>query len=183
MAHGLEASPSPVAQPDENRTEERTHRVQLAKEVVALLLGVATTWYYLMVHMDNVNEIDRPDAVGFLEKYWFATAVNDPELALETLTTDNFRQIEQGDGMSFKSWWDRVESIDDVSVSDMVGGRTSKNRFDVTWQWNFSDDRPSVTSTARVTLYCASWWGRYVPTRSCDPEDIRLDDSQRVEDP
>lgn len=169
--------PAPATAAAPERKVDRGLKYWLELLGLALAFAVAVNgWIYA------VNSMDRQDVYAFFTQHWFPTAISDPNLALSYWTTENYRQLPVGDEVVFPKFWRQVKEVpkDEVTVSDEVKEEDGKstNKFDVHWRWNFKDGKTS-TATTRVHVTCTNFFANHLPLH-CEPEDIRLDDSQRI---
>lgn len=150
------------------------------RDWVLLIIAFLSLHSALNAEAQNVNLIDRADVYAYWDDYYFPTVIDNPPQALEKLTTENFKRLAVGKPDQYAEFWNRVERVKDLTVSDPLQGLGQQNKFDVHWVYYYKNDPKPHPVTVRTHMTCSSVWRAYAPLGQCNSGDLRLDDSQRV---
>jgi hypothetical protein len=151
------------------------------RNLVLLATAFLTFHSVLNATAQRVNPIERADVYAFWHDHYFPTAIKNSPLALEELTTDNFKQLPVGEPVGYRKWWNRIDRVEELTVSEPFQGLGQQNKFDVHWVYYYKNDpEEGHPVTIRVHMTCDSVWAAYAPLGQCDPQDVRLDDDQAM---
>lgn len=149
------------------------------RNLILLATAFLTLHSGLNAAAQKVNPIDRPDVYAFWDDHYFPTAINNPQLAWEKLMTDNFKQLAVGEPAQYGTWWNRIDRVEELTVSEPLQGLGQQNKFDVHWVYYYkSSPNKAHPVTVRVHMICDNFLASYAPLVPCNPQDIRLDDNQ-----
>lgn len=118
----------------------------------------------------------RASANNFAREY-LALAPPAPDLALKTLTTQQFKDLAGGEESSYVSFWQGVDSVDLAAVK--TDSSDGKDWFEIDYSIRYKNGKVEPITT-RWKLTCADRVRKYAPFFSCPSRDLLLDDAQQA---
>ena len=108
----------------------------------------------------------------------------DPVLIETTLTTADFRSVQEGIDASatkptgtFRGFWSSVERVDDIHVDQVPD---TKNRFAVRFQIHYKTGKSGNSGPSYWTLSCTDLMYTVTRWSECPLDSIQLDDVNRA---